>query len=649
MVRRPTKSATHKVGDYSLVPKFNGYRAREDHTILEPGTLISPSKNVISNTSGRVGQVSGYALDGAASPTIDSGILSSYDFTNFKGDVRNMRAGFLTSAGNDGKLQYRYRTGSGTNADPYVVNWITLASGLTNVRLSYTNYWDNTALVPLLTWVDGSNNVFQWNGAVTQLASATATTVTKTGTRTWAQEGFATSGTRSIVINGVPATYSGGENTTTLTGVSVDYSAYAANSIIHQQYVTTALSTMTSILATFGPTLVGCGQKNQLYLGSSSSNVIYISKVNDFTNYAYTTPVRVAGEGFNLPLDEPPTKFIPQEDRTKENATDMYISQGLNHWSVIEMIPSSDLSKETITNRRLKVAPLLGAKSERLVTKMKNEIVFLANDKTVNFFGYQSYQYVPAIIDFGYTIIDDLNSYDFTDASVFYHKNLILLAIPAEGLIRVYNMTDQSKQYTSYFRDIEDVTQQPWYWEAPITYPISGFYVVDGELYGHSYTTSESYKLFTGGSFNGQDIETNATFAYDDHGDRTQSKGSDEIWVEGYIKQNTKLTVTVAGDMGTLMTSQTTTIDGADKSIVSYGSGGGSLGKDPLGSKPYGGTDLSTSTLPAWFHVAKTYPQVPSYLELVSFSSKGVDLQWELITFGTNAKFTPEGNNAITQ
>jgi hypothetical protein len=45
---------------------------------------------------------------------------------------------------------------------------------------------------------------------------------------------------------------------------------------------------------------------------------------------------------------------------------------------------------------------------------------------------------------------------------------------------------------------MEDVTKQPWFWEAPVTYPISGFYVVNGELYGHSYTTSESYKLFTG-------------------------------------------------------------------------------------------------------------------------------------------------------
>lgn len=637
-----TKAASHKVGDYGLVTKFLGYRAREDKTILPLGTLISPSQNVVINTAGRVSTVKGYTLDGAASTVIDSGVLSNYDFINFKSNERNLRAGFLTSAGNDGKLQYRYKDALGT------VNWVNLKTGLTNVRLSFTTYSDTTALVNLVTWVDGSNNVFQWNGAVTTLASATVNTVTKQdATKTWAQEGFSTTG--SIVIGGVAATYSGGAATQTLTGVSVDFSASSVASIVHQQVITTALSAMTGIVATYAPTVVGCGQKNQLYLGASNSSSVYISKVNDFTNYAYTTPVRVASEGFLLQLDAPATKFIAQEDRTTTLGTDMYISQGLNAWSVVEMIISSDLTKETISNRRLKVAPLLGAKSERLVTKMKNNIVFAANDNTLNFFGYQSYQYVPAIVDFSFPIIDDQNSYDLTDASLFYHKNYIYEAVPKKGLIRVYNMTDQSKQYTSYYRDIEDVTAQPWFWESPITYPISGFYVVAGELYGHNYTTSESYKLFTTGSFGGQDIDAIAEFCYDDKGDRTQSKCCDEIWIEGYINQNTKLSTTISGDLDAFATRQTVVVNGSDNTIVAYGGVSGSLGKVSLGQLSLGGTTTTSTTLPAWFHVAKTFLQIPFYLESVTFYSKGVDLSWELSIFGTNAKMTVEGNNQITQ
>lgn len=641
----PNKQATHNIGEFSLVKKFLGYHAREDNTMLPAGTLVAPSQNVVIKSSGRPALVQGYKLDGATSPVLDSGILSNFDFTNFKGDVRNLRAGFLTAAGNDGKLQYRYVTGTST------VNWIDLKTGLTNVRMCYCEYWDNAALVKNVLWVDGTNNIFSWNGAVTTFASATVNTVTKQdATKTWAQEGFAQTGTRSIVINGVSATYTGGEGSQTLTGVSVDFSATLAGAVVHQLPVTVALAAMTAIPATFGPTVIGCGRNNQVYVGASNSTNLYISKVNSYQDYSFTTPVRVVGEGFLVPLDAPPVKFISQEvNNASALAYDMYISEGLNTWGIIRSTLSSDLTKETLQHIRLKVAPLQGALSERLATKMKNDIMFVGNDKVANFFGLFSYQYVPAIVDFSYPIIDDMNAYDYTDASIFYHKNYVYIAIPKAGVVRIYNMTDQTGQYTTFARDMEDVTKQPWFWEAPITYPISGFYVVAGELYGHSYTTSESYKLFTGGSLNGQQIDANATFAFDDHDDRTQSKASDGIWVEGYIGQNTILSVDVVGDLDAFANVQTTTINGGDSSIVAFGSGAHALGKNPLGTQPLGGAQLSTSTRPAWFHVVKTYDESAFFLEQISFYTKGVDLAWELITFGTNALFSAEGNNDITQ
>lgn len=769
----PTKSAQTKVGNYHLVKApFPGYRAREDKTIQtqqQPlGTLVSPSQNVITKTSGRVALVQGYALDGSGSTVIDSGILSNYDFTNFKGDVRNMRAGFLTAAANDGKLQYRY-------APSTTVNWVTLASSLTNVRLAYTTYWDNVELKKLMLWVDGTNNINEWNGAVTTFASASnnttlsivgnsasltgygaitgtapftyitnnltgtaqrsaitftgnptngqtlvfninsaaqsvqfvttigavagnvliagtaagtltnllgllnapgsttanqvafsggdqttigyltaaaTNTITKQGTLTWDQEGFYQTRNKVVVINGTSYTYTSGDYSTTLTGVTPDptLGGFAAGTIVHQAPITTALSSMSSILSTLAPTIIGCGRRNQVYVGSSSSNSLYISKVNSYTDYGFTTPTRVVGEGALIPLDSPPTIFIPLENRNDQNAYDMYISEGTDTWAVIRATLSSDLTKETLEHIRMKVAPLQGAKSNRLATKMKNHIMFVGNDNVANLLGYLSYQNIPELVDFSYPIIDDMASYDFTDGSMFYHRNYAYLTVPKSGLIRIYNMTDQTKQTTSSIRGIEDVdADQPWFWEAPITYPISGFYVVNGDLYGHSYTTSESYKLFTTGSFNGQQIDANATFLYNDGGERTQSKGSTELWIEGYIKQNTTLTATVSGDLNGFMSSQTVTVVGNDNSIVSFGSGGHALGANNLGSQPLGGAATSTTTLPAWFHVAKTYNEVPSYLEQIAFATKGVDLQWELICFGTNAQLTPEGNNSITQ
>lgn len=737
----PAKGASNKVGEYGLIPKFLGYRAREDATKQAIGTLVPPSQNVVMNTAGRAALVKGYVLDGAGSAVADSGILSNYDFSNFKSDVRNMRAGFLTSTGNDGKLQYRYRTGLGTVASPYVVNWVTLKSALTTVRMCFAEFWDTTNLIKLLLWVDGSNVINNWNGAVTTFASATApsatvistinttaiaggsgyavgdilslnggtggrvrvatiagsavatvtlldvgsggysvttvattavtgsgtgatiaitalqtaSTITKQGTNTWAQEGFyqpsATTAQKSITINGTAYSYQYGTDTTTLTGVSPDptLAGYAAGTILHQTPQSFPLSSATAILATFGPTVIGCGRNNQVYLGSSTSNSLYISKVNDFTNYSFTVPTRLVGEGNLIPLDSPPTKFIPMEMRTDENAYDIWISEGLNQWSIIRSTLSADLTAEKLEHIRLKVAPLQGAKSERFATKMKNHIMYIGNDNVANFFGFLSYENIPSTTDFSYPIIDDMNSYDFTDGSIFYYKNYVYVTLPKHGLIRIYNMTDQTQEENSSYKGIEDVTGQPWFWESPVTYPISGFYVVDGVLYGHSYTSSESYKLFTGGNFNGQQIDANATFAYDDKGDRTQSKASSELYIEGYIKQNTVLNASITSDLNAFAISQTVTVNGSDSSVVGFGAGGNAIGKNPIGSQPMGGAATTTSTLPAWFHVVKTYSQQPGYLEQVSFYTKGVDLQWELLTFGTNSMFTNEGNNSITQ
>lgn len=643
MAKAPPKAATHKVGDYGLNTKFPGYRAREDATELDPQTMITPSQNVLIGTSGRPALTAGYVLDGPGSVVIDSGILSNFDFINFKGDIRNMRAGFLSAAGNDGKLQYRYNNNG-------VITWQTLVTGLTNVVLSYCTFWDTTNLVKLLLWVDGSNNIFAWNGAVGILASATSTTLTLTGGGTWAQQGFTQTGTPSITINGVTATYSGGATTDTLTGVSVDFSATPAGAFVQQTPVTTALSSVSGVLSTFGPTVIGCGRRNQVYLGASNSNNLYISKVNNYLDYTFTTPTRVVGEGALIPLDSTPTAFIPLESRTDTNAYDMYISEGLDTWAIIRATLSSDLTKETLEHIRMNVSPLQGAISQRLVAKMKNKIMFISHDHVANFLGWISYQYVPAVVDFSFPIINDMNAYDFTNGSMFYYRNYVLITIPSAGIIRLYNMTNQTQQYSTYSRDEEDVTQQPWFWEAPLTFPLSGFYVADdGNLYGHSFTTSESYKLFEGGSLNGQDIDANATFAWDGKGDRTQSKGSNELWVEGYISQNTILNASVTGDLDNFATTQNVTVVGSNSTIVAFGAGAHSLGKNNLGSQPLGGSTTIAGALPAWFHVAKTYVQVSCYLEQISFSTKGVDLAWELICFGTNAVMTNEGNNSITQ
>ena len=743
------KQADNKVGEYTLQEKFPGYNARLDRTTVGGSYLVAPSQNVLIGTSGRVGTVRGYTLDGPGSPVIDSGIRSNYDFENINGDVRNTRAGFLSSAGNDGKYQFRY-------VDPITlaVTWIDLVTGLSNVVLSFAEFWDDTNLIKDLLWVNGDNTITSWTGAVTTYASGTpvqpgviapgglasaptaggsgwnigdkftitggtggtgivsntssgvvtavtlvnpgsgystgagqATTaiapsagtgltvdittiessasLTKQGTKTFAEEGFLQTG--SITIGGTSYAYTDGYNTTTLTGFTSDMSTFTVGQELHETPVVTDIASMTGIDPTFAPTVIGCGRLNQVYLGTTNSNLLYISQVNSFTNYSFTTPTRIAGEGALIPLAAPPIAFVPLENRNDQNTYDLYISQGVNNWSVVRtslvgLDPTSTNSYEILENIQMKTSYNAGAISERLVSKMKNHIIYIDNNNVAEFMGYISYQNVPETVDFSYPIIKDMNVYDFTGGQIFYYNNYIFVSVPKSGIIRIFNMTDQTKETTSSIRGIEDVDPtQPWFWEVPITYPIAGFYCVDGKIYGHGYTNSESYLLFNGGTFNGQSINAIAAFGYDDLGDRTQAKGSNQIWVDGYISQNTVLNVTINEDLDAFLQSQTVQINGSDSSIVGFGTSDHSLGAVDIGSNPHGedlappypDEDTSINTpdyqLPPYFHVVKTYVQNWYHLEQVVFQTNGADLAWEIISFGTNKKFTNEGNNSITQ
>ena len=197
-----------KANEFKLVETYKyGYRNREDVTNLPPGVLIVGSQNVSTNVSERIQIRKGYRLDGEVSEVI-APILSSFDWLTRNNGEKHVRAGFLTVAGNDGKLQYRYVDSNG------VVSWRDLMTSLTNVTFNFTTYWNTTETLREMLYVNGNGNVYRWNGATAEVSSAGAATLTKTGTTSWADSGFYVAGNKSIVIDGVTYTYTGGESTT---------------------------------------------------------------------------------------------------------------------------------------------------------------------------------------------------------------------------------------------------------------------------------------------------------------------------------------------------------------------------------------------------------------------------------------------------
>lgn len=612
---------------FGIVSSFKlGYRNREDKTNLKPGILIEGSQNVLTDVTGRVGITKGYALDGAAS-VVMAPILAAYDYEMHTGQIRHLRAGFLTNTGNDGKLQYRYVATDGT------VSWRDLMTSLTSVSFNFADYWDNANFQSNLLFVNGSANIYKWTGGITTYASSTINTITKEGTETWGEIGFSPTG--SVVIGGVTYAYTGGTGTTTLTGVTPDPTGggHTAGDIVHQAVVTTANSAMTS-LPTINNALIS-NLKNQIYIGSLTNNQVYVSNVNDYLDYSFTSPVRVVGEGAILTLDATPRAFVTQEES-------MYISAGQDQWYETTFTLSADLTAESLTINRLKTTSQQAAQSQALTSKIKNNVVFVSNEPILNSLGRVSDVVVtPQTIDVSFPIVNDFNTYDFTDGQVFYHQKFIYVAVPQESLIRIYNMTDSVDNSELI------VSSTQFYWEAPVTFPVSRFSVIDGELYGHSYLTSESYKLFTGYNFNGSPIDARAVFSYMNSEVRESTKSQNEFYVEGYISSNSILNTNFNYELDGYAGQATYPLEGTDMQVVFIPSSSSSLGKSSLGKNPLGGELVGSTGQPAKFRVIWTFPRIPYFEFSPSFTSVGTDFNWSILAFGAEAALTTEGQNDI--
>lgn len=595
---------------FSVLSTFNGYRNREDVTNLPPGILVPGSQNVLTNVSERVGIRKGYTLDGNAQTTTDP-IVASYDWFTHLGFIRNLRA-YGT------ELEYRYVDSDGN------VTWRTLLTGTSSPYFNFTEFWKTSELIDVLLFVNGEQSITEWSGGIVTIASNTATTLTKEGTTTWAEEGFYTTGTRKVTIDGVDYTYTGGENTTTLTGLTA-LPTFTAGDICHQTPIVTLNSSMTSI-ALPSNDLISC-LLNQIYIGSFTSRDTYISNVNSYTDYSFDSP-RLVGQGGMVTLDATPISFIPQDN-------EMYMSAGKNYWyrisfeTYVNTISVADVevttTYQTINTIPVKTTSLQSAQSQGLTTKIKNNIAFVSCEPTFDIMGktmvqngvQTSFLNDVTVNNISDPIKLDFDNYDFTDGHAFYHRYYTYISVPQSGVVRIYNHIKE-------------------YWEAPQILPVSRFYITDdGSLYGHSYNGNESYKLFDGTSDNGNPIDAVALFSFQNYGSRYDYKRFNEYYAEGYISSNTTLEAGIKYEVNGCGTYTPFYIKGTDKKNVCLISTGGALGKFNLGKKNLAGRGKTTSdSLPPKFRWKKGTAGVDFFEVQYSFSTNDIDQQWEILAFG---------------
>lgn len=657
----------------SINPK--GYINNREITNLDGQYLVKGSKNTLIKNKEKVVTRLGYTVLGDAK-TMNKGIQSSVDWVTSSNLKRSLRKYDDELEVFYGSEWLRIKNGIRRSAkiefctwwdatelidkllfvkgDHIIHEWsgaITKVASVTANTITKQGYYTGTTIAFVAgtpaTITDSANGFVTAgfvagdyivisgsvaNTSVFKIASVTAGTITLVTDETltsevagpsiimkrenmgsWAEERFILGGTTKVTINDVEYTYTGGETTGTLTGVTPSPVGVVDPDDIAIQ---TVRDNTPSDLTAYKTDLISCIY-NHIYVGSRTSRQVFISKSSDFADFAYTTPLRLPGEGFELILDNCPTGFAPDEDQ-------MYIGAGRDDYYKISMELNGAQDGESVVIKKLKTAVGQAPINQGSIVNIKNAIAFLSFEKTIDTLGRVERIEGPQARPISDDIKDDIEAYDITDAHGTYWKRSLYYVLPQESVMLIHDL-------------------QHGYWQPPQVFAFSRLAIIeiDGEdkLCAHSSTGNETYLLDDGFNDNGVAIPFNASFGYENYGTRFTPKQFDEIASELYISRNTVVKDTIIYDYKGATGIRQFDIDGgSDDATIFTPAENYSLGNNPLGSNPLGSGEESDDL------VKKRIIHDTTVLDFFErqrvFSSDTLDDRFEIIAYGENTRLS---------
>ncbi len=458
----------------------------------------------------------------------------------------------------------------------------------------------------------------------TLVSEAAGTSITMhNGEPTWASSRFLLTGTNTLIYNGVEYTYTGGATTDTLTGLT-SFPSTTVGDPVWQKVVT--LANPGSINANFKQDLIAT-QLNQVILASTKSQEIYGSSTTDYTNFTMPSP-RAPADPFKCTMDSYATCIIPIDNQAQTTSS-LAFGAGKNNFFQLSFQLSQDNASELVRMVKLKTATGSGLISKGAIGNIKNSVVYISREPALDQISNLENNNIP-ISD---PIKNDFDAYDFTDAHVKYWKRAIYIAVPASGVVLIYDLMRKL-------------------WQPPQTIPVGRLAIIGDWLYGHSSVSAETYKLFVGTNDNGVFIPQVARFAYNNGGRRDRLKDITEAWTDGYITPNGTLTNTIYFGFNGINGKKVFNILGSDTAIVNQ-VGGSTLGDEPLGSNPLGGSDTNpitglpgtTATMSRFWNI-NTMSMVDFTEQFFEYSMNTLDGQFALVAYGSN--MSDAGTSPVT-
>lgn len=598
---------------FDLVDRFVGYSSSVDRTKADPGLMVKGSKNVYKKVSGAIAVRPGLKRRGAADSTL-AGVKSSFEWETSVATIRALRVA-------NSKLQVESDiVTSGT----YL--WYDLLTSLTTTAWVFDTVWDNTLKKDFLVFVGGNSNEYRWEGGIALISSTTINTIVLD--RTVASAGLSTT-SGSVVINGTTYTYSGSSGST-LTGVSGSPTGEANGSVVISGVITNSNSPASGFTNDFLKVI-----NNQVYIGSYTSRLIYVSKNDDYKDFGQATP-RIPGDGELITLDSLGKGIGVRQGKAHifGGTNDLYIV------SFNQITVGSTLTEQTVIDRK-EMANLEGPLNHDFIGNIGDDLVWVSQKRQLKLYGDLRNYVEPIFPTLSLPVENEWKNEDFDGGHLRSVGDTLYVTAPDNGRVWLY------QQRITVNTEGDIINERLW--QPPFIWNLSRIAVIDGVEYGHSNANPQLYQMWDTLQWH-DDSPDDAFLAYDsvlalaykNSGRRTDLVNFNKYYVEGYMAQGSEVFgVAVIEYQGSSAVLES--VINSNESAVTFfqGSVGASLGDSSLGDNPLGDSvseDESDQESIPKFRVIIDVGKVDAFEYQLRVYSNEPDSRWEVLAIGANAQ-----------
>jgi len=441
-----------------------------------------------------------------------------------------------------------------------------------------------------------------------------------------------------VIIGGTAFAYTGGQDTTTLTGVTPDASAITVDATALQAVITVPNTPASNFSNDFLKVI-----NNQVYLGSYTSRLCYISKNTDFTDFVVPTP-RQAGDPELLTMDGTLNGISVRQGNA-------YISFGTDSWAAIlfrDITVGTTLTQSTTVDIK-PVAVNQAAYSHEMISSVGDNIVYLAKDQQIRVVGDFNNAFTPRYPSLSQAIATELEQETFTSGSLSCIGEFIYVTAPNTG--NVYLRQERTNVDNNGNAILEII------WHSPFIWNLTSVNSINGVVVGFSNANPQIYQLWDTEQWHDdspseENLPYTCIFALGYRGGkRRQGMWSfDKVFSEGYITQGTTLNLRINYNYQGASGVTDAIVNSPTRPAYLFTPNAGtasSLGDESLGDESLGGSYDSSSSEVDEFPKFKNINSVNiknCFEWQPIFFSDTADSRWEILATATNAEVEKEEN-----